>query len=100
MESFAIQLVSNASAQLFPENTLSSFTNFSPEQLNVEGQVEVAISEISFSSLYQDVTERKIMFSDKKFPKLSDFYYLEPGLHPSITETAEAMNFLIQERHS
>ena len=37
-ESFTMKLVSNASAQLFPDNTLSSFTNFLPEQLNLEGQ--------------------------------------------------------------
>ena len=38
MESFTVELASNASAQLFPDNTLSSFTNFLPEQLNPEGQ--------------------------------------------------------------
>ena len=43
MESFTIELVSNASAQLFPDNTLSSFTNFLPEQLNLDRQWEVAI---------------------------------------------------------
>ena len=47
MESFTIELVSNASAQLFPDNTLSSLTHFLPEQLNLEGQGEVAISETS-----------------------------------------------------
>ena len=45
MESFTIELVSSASAQLFPDNTLSSFINFLPEQLNLDGQWEVAISE-------------------------------------------------------
>ena len=53
MESFTIELVSNASAQLFPDITLSSFTNFLPEQLNLDGQLEVAISEISYPSMYQ-----------------------------------------------
>ena len=38
MESFTKDLVSNASAQLFPETTPSSFRNFLPEQLNLEGQ--------------------------------------------------------------
>ena len=66
MESFTIELVSNASAQLFPDNTLSSFTNFLPEQLNLDGQWEVAISEISYPSMYQNVTEGKFMFFDKK----------------------------------
>ena len=67
MVSFRIELASNASAQLFPDNTLSCFTNFSPEQLNVDGQWEVAISEISYPSRYQNVTEGKFMFFDKKF---------------------------------
>ena len=74
MESFTIELVSNASAQLFPDNTLTSFTNFSPEQLNLEGQWEVAISEISYPSMYQNVTEGKVMFFDKKLSKSPEFY--------------------------
>ena len=37
MDSFKIDLVSNASGELFPDNTLSTFTNFSPEQVNFEG---------------------------------------------------------------
>ena len=100
MESFTIGLVSNASAQLFPDNTLSSFTNFLPEQLNLDGHWEVAISELSYPSMYQNVTEGKFMFFDKKLSRSSEFYYLEPGLYPSITDIVEAMNILIQERHN
>ena len=40
------------------------------------------------------------MFFEKKFSKSSEFYYLEPGLYPSITDIVEAMNTLIQERHN
>ena len=100
MESTTVELVSNASAQLFPYNTLSSFTNFLPEQLNLEGQWEVAISELSFPSMYQNVTAGKFMFFDKKLSKSSEFYYLEPGLCPSITDIVGAMNTLVQERHN
>ena len=100
MESFTIELVSNASAQLFPDNTISSFTNFLPEQLNLNGQWEIAVSEVSYPSMYQNVTEGKFMFFDKKLSKSSDFYYLEPGLYPSITDIVEAMNILIQGRHN
>ena len=100
MELFTIELVSNASAQLLPDNTLSSFTNILPEQLNLEGQCEVAISEISYPSMYQNVAEGKFMLFDKKLSKLSEFYYLKPGLCPSITDIVEAMNTLIQERHN
>ena len=100
MESFTIELVSNASAQLFADNTLSSFTNFLPEQLNLDGQWEVAISEIPYPSMYQNVTEGKFMFFDNKLSKSSEFFYLEPGLYPSITDVVEAMNILIQERRN
>ena len=100
MDSFTRELVSNAYAQLFPDNTLSSFTNFSPEQLNLEGQWEFAVSKISYPSMYQNVTERKFMFFDKKLSMSSEFYYLEHGLYPYITDIFEAMKTLIQEKHN
>ena len=48
----------------------------------------------------QNVTEGKFMFFNKKLSKSSDFFYLEPGFYPSITDIVEAMNILIQERHN
>ena len=100
MESFTIELVSNASGELFPDNTLSSFTNFLPEQLNLEGQWEVAISEISYPSMYQNITEGKFKFFYEKISKSTSTYNLEPGLYTSITDIVEAMNRLIQERNN
>ena len=47
MQSLIKELVSNASAPLFADITLSSFTTILPEQLKLEGQWEVANSEIS-----------------------------------------------------
>ena len=47
MDSFTIELVSNASGELFPDNTLSSSTNVLPEQVNLEGHWQVATSELS-----------------------------------------------------
>ena len=101
MESFKIEVISNACAQfLCTDNTLSSFTNFLLEQLNVEGQWEVAVSEISYPSMYQNVTEGKFMFFDKKSSKSTEIYYLETGLHPFIADIVEAMNTFIQEIHN
>ena len=50
--------------------------------------------------MYQNVTEGKFMFFDKKLSKSSEFYYREPGLNLSITDIVEAMNILIQERRN
>ena len=100
MDSFTIELVSNASGELFPDNTLSSFTNFLPEQVNLDGQWEDAISEISYPSMYQNITEGKFKFFDKKILKFTSTYSIEPGLYTCITYIVEAMNTLIQERNN
>ena len=92
MDSFTIELVSNASGELFPDNALSSFTNFLPQQVNLEGQWEVAIS------MYPNITEGNFKFFDKKLSKSTSTYSIEPGLYTSITDIVEAMNTLIQER--
>ena len=70
MEWFTKEFVSNASAQLFPDETLSSFTHILPEQLNLEGQWEVAISKKSYPSIYQIVTKGKFMIFDLKILKV------------------------------
>ena len=62
MNSFSIEQVFNASFNCYPNNSLSSFTKFLPEQIHLKGELEVAISEISYSSLYQNVTEGKLFF--------------------------------------
>ena len=100
MDSFTIELISNASGKLFPDNTLSSFTNFLPKQVNLERQWEVAISEISYPSMYQNITEGKFKFFDMKLSKSTSTYSIEPGLYTSITDIVEAMNTLVQERNN
>ena len=100
MDSFTVELVSNTSGELFPDNTLSSFTNFLPEQLNLEGQWEVAVSEISYPSMYQNITEGYFKFFDEKLSKTTSTYNLEPGLYTSITDFVGAMNRLVQERNN
>ena len=40
------------------------------------------------------------MFYDEKLSKTTEAYYLEPGLHSSITDIVEAMNTIIQERNN
>ena len=74
MDWLTIELVSNASGELFPNKTLCPCTNFLSEQVNLEGQWEVAVS--------------------------TSNYNLEPGLYSSITDIVEAMNTLIQERNN
>ena len=85
---------------MFPDNTLSPFTNFLPEQVNLEEQWEVVISERSYPTMYQNITEGYFNFFDEKLSKSTSTYNLEPGLYTSITDIVEAMNTLIQERNN
>ena len=66
------------------------------EQVNLDAHWEVAISEISYPAVYQNVTEGKFMFYDEKLSEKTETYYLEPGLYFSITDIVEAMNTLKQ----
>ena len=100
MDSFTIELLSNVSGDLFPDNILNSFTNFLPEQLNLEGQWEVAISETSYPSMYQNTTWGKFKFFDEKLSNSTSTYNLEPGLNTSITDVVEVMNKFIQQRNN
>ena len=100
MDSFTIESVSNASGELFPNNILSSFTKFLPEQVNLKGPWEVAISEISYPSMYQNRLEEKFKFFEEKLSKSTSASNLEHGLYTSITDIVEAMDTLIQERNN
>ena len=77
MDSFTLELVSNASGELFPDNTLSSFTKFLSEEVNLEGQLEVAISEISYPSMYQNIPEGN--FQNLRQPTVSNLVYKIPS---------------------
>ena len=102
MDSFTIELVLNASFNCYPNNSLNSFTSFLPEQIHLKGEWEVAISEISYPSLYQNVTEGKFTFIDgRESPeekrKIQPMQ-VEPGLYPSIVDIVVAMNDEVRKR--
>ena len=56
-------------------------------------------SEKLHPSICQKLAEKEFMFFQRKLSKSSEFYYLEPGLYPFITDNAEAINTFIQEQH-
>ena len=99
MSSFNVELVSNALFDCYPKNTLSSFTNFIPEQLNFDREWEMAITELSYPSLYQNITEGKFFYLDEATPdtKSSDYYTLDPALYPSISDIVNELNRKFQE---
>ena len=102
MDSFTIELVSNASFNCYPNNSLSSFTNFLREQIHLKGEWDVPISEISYASLYQNVTEGKFTFvvgreSPEEKRKVQPMH-VESRLYQSIVDIVVAMNDKVRKR--
>ena len=98
MESFTTELLSNASAQLFPDNTLSFYKLFTG---GTESKVNESLQFQKFPTHQcTKMLRKEKLFFDEKISKMSEFDYVEPGLHPFITDIVEAMNTLIQERHN
>ncbi len=71
-DQFEIYLTSNASMDIFKNNTLASFSNILPEAYSLNGQWQVAVTEITTSGLIENVTETKVkrhteVWEDDKF---------------------------------
>ena len=97
MDFFPTELVSNASFHCYPISSLNSSTNFLLEpKLHLKGEWEVAMSEISYPSLYQNVTEGKLTFIDgrgnpEERRKIQPMH-IQPGLYPSNVDIVVIMN--------
>ena len=102
MNSFTVELISNASFDCYPNNTMSTFTNFLPEQINLDGEWEVAITELSYPSLYQNINDGTFFYLDAATPdtKTSDYYTIDAGLYPSISDIVNEMNKKLRKEKS
>lgn len=56
MSEFTINLISNASMETFPGNTLSCFTTLLPTPFTLSGEWQVALAEIAWPLVVQNVT--------------------------------------------
>ena len=85
--SFSVVFVLNASFDCYPNNSMSPFTNFFPEHINLEKEYAVSTTELSYPSLYQTV-RKKFFYLDEATPdtKLSDNYKPNPALYPTMSD--------------
>ena len=66
METFSVELHSYASSKIYPQNTIASFTNVLPDQINLKGEWEVALTDICFPSKFFNITEGSFRISVTK----------------------------------
>ncbi len=91
MKQFIVELVSNASLNLYPDNTLASFSNFLPEQFNLDGDWEVALLEISYPALYHNITDGRFRYRENANEDGSCVCRIPAGLYHSLTDILRAM---------
>ena len=60
-DSFSFTLVSSASMNIFIDNSLASFKNLLSEDIDLQGEWRVALSEITFPTHFNNLTDTKIV---------------------------------------
>ena len=61
-DEFTVHLISTASMDFFRDNTLASFRNFCKEEIALDGDWRVALSEIIFLTKLNNVTDEEITY--------------------------------------
>ena len=61
-DEFTVHLISTASMDYFPGNTLASFRNFCKEEIALDGDWRVALSEIIFPTKLNNVTDEEFTY--------------------------------------
>ena len=97
MNTRIIELVSNASFDIYPNNTLSAFSNFLAESIELRGQWEVALAEISYPCLYNNITEGTFTYVYKRIHSGKQLWdneklKLPSGMYNTIDEVIEEID--------
>lgn len=94
MDEFPVYVVSNASMDFYPDNTLSSFTNYYRDQINLDGDWRVGISSINYPSIVKNIVDGRFIAytvrgdEDERHVEL---YNVEPGLYKNVGELIYAI---------
>lgn len=100
-QQFYLTLPSNASLNIYPDNTLSDYTTrlFNPIQLS--GRWEVGLSEIQYPHCYFNITDRNNSLSYSESGRLTRYLKIPHGYYGSVQEVLDTINdYLIDEAKS
>ena len=91
-------MVSNASSQAYPQNTIASFTNFLPDKNELDGSWEVALVEVSYAGIYYNIEGGLMTFHyDEKFKHV---FAIQPAVFNSMDEFAISLTDILKKaRH-
>ena len=88
-DSFTVTLVSSASMNIFSENSLANFKNLLNEEINLQGEWKVALTEITFPTHINNVTDTKLIYYKKDKVRASQKIYKDKIFRPYDGERVE-----------
>ena len=97
-ESFTIELSSNASMNIYSDNTLASFTTALPAGVLLDGTWEVALSEVVHPSSFNNVVEGKFDLYWPPKKKWAQGCQIAAGRYQTVSEILLVMEQAIKEK--
>ncbi len=102
-DGFIVDLVSNASMNLYPDNKLSSFTTMLPgggihlpQPVTEAGYWEVALLDINFPSRFKNITEGLYAVASNKLARPVHYQNLTAGSYQSVGQILDEIHMQIK----
>lgn len=91
--SFYITLPSNASMDVYPDNTLASYTTKLAQRISlIEDDWEVGLTEIQYPTLFSNVNASNVWLRVGYYNKDDTSFTLEDGVYDTMENLAQALN--------
>ena len=84
MSRFALTLPSNSSADYYPNNTVAKYVTKLPEKIELDGEWEVGLAEISFPSAVENVISDRCYYNLYINESVTRKIVLPPGNHKRV----------------
>ena len=96
---FYVTLPSNSSMDYYPDNTLSDFTTKLFKPINLSGEYEVALTEISFPHSFYNLTEpfNRVLYSGNGSQRNIREIFVPPGYYHDLAELFSTMYELMDD---
>ena len=95
MNSFYLELISNASSHVCPQNTMASFINFLPDKNELDGSWEVALVEVSYPGICYNIEGGLMTYHYDE--KLKHVFSIQPAVFNSMDEFANNLTDTLQK---
>jgi len=95
---FHLTLPSNSSMGCYPNNTVAQFTTKLPHPISLEGDWEVALTEISVPAIFNNVLRDSCVIALTKDSSEIYTFPVEPGYYKSINELVKWLSDILSNR--